>query len=1041
MATQEKLLAQFQENYNSLNTEQKLAVDTIEGPVLVNAGPGTGKTQILSTRIGNILLNTDTDPHQILCLTYTDNGAVEMRKRLLKIIGTAAYNVRIHTFHSFCNEVIQENLTYFGKLNLEPISELEEIELFYQLIDNIPTDNPLKRHTGKVYYEKQRLKNLFSIMKKEAWSPEYMKDCIEKYIVELPTKEGFFYKKKYKDKNAGDPKEAAIQTAKEEMEKLKAAVDLFPVFNEMMSERGRYNFEDMILWVLKAFDTNSNMLLNYQERFLYVLVDEFQDTSRSQNLLLQQLTSYWDTPNLFVVGDADQSIYSFQDANVQNIISFREKYLNTITQINLINNYRSTQKILDAAHGLIINNTQRIALNDVALTASNTNVVNKATTINIFEYPNISQEAIDVAITIENLITKNNVAGKDIAVIYRNHAQVDELATILEQKQIAVNTKKEVNILQLPIIKNIIDILIWIDKEKEIPYSADETLFKILHSNFFQISSLEIAKQVTIVNEKNKIRGEEKTSLRKWLNEQANADLFKQTENTIYATAQILENLIKESSNCTLQQLFEKLIQSTGILKFIMQSPEMPWLMQVIATFFNYIKDETKRNPELTLTSLLKNISLLNNNLLSIPLTKISATNNGVNFITAHSSKGSEYDYVFIIGCTDNVWDKINNTKNNFKLPDNLVGNNSIATDLEESRRLFYVAVTRAKTNLYITYSLKGNTTKANIASKFVEEIAAAENITKENRNIEDANILATYTLVQLQAKAQPEIELIEDAYLNKILETYTLSVTHLNNYLSCPIKFYFQNFIKVPGAKNEHIVFGSAVHYALEILFKEMKDNNDTFPSEEKFVNNFLWYMYNNREAFTKESYILRTAYGKKILPAYYQTHIQQWNKIVAIEKAARNIIVHNIPLNGKFDKLEFNGTQVRVVDYKTGKHENAIKKLVAPGEKEPNGGDYWRQAVFYKILIDNDKTNNWHAVSTVFEFIEPVDDAYKVEEVMITPEDITTVTQQIIDTWQKIQAKDFKKGCGKKDCEWCNFVKTNNLAVALHLVEDEEE
>src|SRR6195952_476250 len=340
----------FGNEYNKLNTEQRKAVDTIEGPVMVNAGPGTGKTQILALRIGSILQQTDTNPNNVLCLTYTENGAIEMRNRLLKIIGSAAYNVRIHTFHSFCNEVIQDNLTYFGKLNLAPIGDLEEIDLYYKLIDSIEKDNPLKRFRGEVYYEKDRLKSLYSLMKKEAWEPPYLNERIDAYIRELPLREGFFYKRKYKEFNAGDPKTAAIADEKDKMEMLRAAVNLYPRYNDMMAAESRYNFDDMILWVLDAFAKNRNMLLDYQERFLYFLVDEFQDTSRSQNLLLQYLTGYWDIPNLFVVGDADQSIFSFQDANVENIIEVEKKYAGNLTKIDLVNNYRSTQNVLNAAH-------------------------------------------------------------------------------------------------------------------------------------------------------------------------------------------------------------------------------------------------------------------------------------------------------------------------------------------------------------------------------------------------------------------------------------------------------------------------------------------------------------------------------------------------------------------------------------------------------------------------------------------------------------------------------------------------------------------
>src|SRR3954471_21523202 len=160
-------LEKFYEEYNRLNEQQKLAVDTIEGPVMVIAGPGTGKTQILSARIGKILLDTDTQPENILCLTYTDAGVIAMRKRLLGFIGAEAYKVNIYTFHAFCNDVIQENLSLFEKTALDPISDLEKIELFKHLIDTFPKDHLLKRYRGDVYFEINNLRNLFSSMKRE----------------------------------------------------------------------------------------------------------------------------------------------------------------------------------------------------------------------------------------------------------------------------------------------------------------------------------------------------------------------------------------------------------------------------------------------------------------------------------------------------------------------------------------------------------------------------------------------------------------------------------------------------------------------------------------------------------------------------------------------------------------------------------------------------------------------------------------------------------------------------------------------------------
>jgi DNA helicase-2/ATP-dependent DNA helicase PcrA len=164
-----------------------------------------------------------------------------------------------------------------------------------------------------------------------------------------------------------------------------------------------------------------------------------------------------------------------------------------------------------------------------------------------------------------------------------------------------------------------------------------------------------------------------------------------------------------------------------------------------------------------------------------------------------------------------------------------------------------------------------------------------------------------------------------------------------------------------------------------------------------------------------------------------------------VSVERNIRNVVVNGVPVKGKVDKLEFDGNQVNVVDYKTGDYEKAIKdyrKFDRPNDRNPDGGDYWRQAVFYKILLDNYRAKNWQVVSTEFDFIEPnKQKVYHKEKVTITPQDLATVSQQIVSTWTKIQNKEFYVGCGKEDCPWCNFVKDNRLHVALHNLQEEEE
>ena len=277
MITREEQKAYFEEIYAALNQAQKQAVDTLEGPVMVIAGPGTGKTQILSARIGKILIETDANPENILCLTYTDAGTVAMRKRLIRFIGPDAYKVHIHTFHSFCNDIIQDNLSLFEKSSLEPISELESIEVFKELIDGFPKNHPLKRYRGDVYFEINNLKSLFSNMKREGWDTAMINSAIDSYLLDLPNRDEFVYQRAYKQFKKGDLKQNQIDLATEKMEKLRAAVNEFDRFIALMKKRNRYDFDDMILWVLRAFKESRLLLANYQEQFQYILVDEYQD--------------------------------------------------------------------------------------------------------------------------------------------------------------------------------------------------------------------------------------------------------------------------------------------------------------------------------------------------------------------------------------------------------------------------------------------------------------------------------------------------------------------------------------------------------------------------------------------------------------------------------------------------------------------------------------------------------------------------------------------------------------------------------------------
>ncbi|RYF97599.1 MAG: ATP-dependent helicase, partial [Chitinophagaceae bacterium] len=476
---------------------QKLAVNSIEGPVMVIAGPGTGKTQILGARIGKILLETDTNPENILCLTYTEAGVVAMRRRLLTFIGPDAYKVRIYTFHAFCNDVIQDNLSLFEKNSMDAVSELEKISLFKELIDRFPKNHPLKRYRGDVYYEINNLQSLFSTMKREGWTPEFIEERIDTYLADLPNREEFIYKKATKQYKAGDLKKDKLDEIKERMDKLRAAIHEFEGFQQMMRSRNRYDFDDMINWVIKAFKENDALLRKYQEQFLYILVDEYQDTSGTQNLLVKLLISYWDKPNVFVVGDDDQSIYRFQGANLDNMISFVDDYKDDLLKVVLTSNYRSTQPILNISKSLIDLNNDRLITKIPGLSkellSSNASINTLEHLPEIREYETQHQEMIDVVLKAQKLIAEGTEPGK-IGIIYKENKYGEELTQYFKLRAIPVYSRRDLNMLTIPIAAKIILLFKYLAAEHDTPYGGDEMLFEILHFDWFEIPPIEIAK-------------------------------------------------------------------------------------------------------------------------------------------------------------------------------------------------------------------------------------------------------------------------------------------------------------------------------------------------------------------------------------------------------------------------------------------------------------------------------------------------------------------------------------------------------------------
>ncbi|MBK8349525.1 MAG: ATP-dependent helicase [Saprospiraceae bacterium] len=1034
--------ASWQKAYENLNQQQRLAVDTIEGPVMTVAGPGTGKTQLLTVRIGNILLKTDAQPHNILCLTYTDAGVIAMRQRLSTFIGAEAYNVNISTFHSFCSNVIRENLQYFGDLRaLQLVSDVEEAEVFRDLIDTFDDDHPLKRYKSDEYYEVRRLKKLFINMKQEKWTYESIKEAFDKFAAVAldPDSSPYIWGKSGVDKEGNKYKKGDFNKykAEENIEKLikgVAAAKELDQYNKLMLARERYDYHDMILWVIDKFNKHDELLGKYQERYQYILVDEYQDTNGSQNELLFKLAEYWDDPNLFIVGDDDQSIFRFQGANMDSIIDFKKKY--DPVEIVLNENYRSSQKILDCAKTLIENNEDRLVrkfphiVKDLKESRQPKPVDSPEP--EIIEYLNEAQEEAGIIQKIMELHEKG-VLYKEMAVIYTKHKTVENMVRYFSQKKVPINVKKRVNILYENEVIQLTNILEYLEGEYTRMHSNEDMLFEILHYNFLGLSALDIASISLFCNRKSENDITDKKMYPKWREVISDSEKLRQAGvrniDSVLRVSGIIEDWIKAIANVTIQTLIEKILTEGNMLQTLLKDPDKSWKLLMVNTYFDFIKEEASKVKLFSLKQANSLIKLMKDSNIELPVYRIISNENGINFMTAYGSKGLEFEHVFMIRCTKKMWEGKAGQNDNYTLPPNLGEAVSIGNDEEDDRRLFYVAMTRAKEYLYISYPGAENSEKKTEPSKMIAEIKKSDvDILKVSLPEED--ILAYKAELMKYKVGVPK--LIDDEWVDNILKDYKVSATSLNKYLKCKLTFYFENILGVPKGRSASMGFGSAIHYALEHFFRDIEAAVPrSLGSFSKLSDFFIKGMDKYNSHFTTKEYENYSTHGNNILKEYYEEYSSTWlvPKKYEIEQEIKFTEYQGVPISGKLDRINFfDDHSVTVTDYKTGRYDSSKLKPPAGGDDDL-GGDYWRQMVFYKLLLDGDKSHNWVMNKGIMEFLEKdkASGKYKNKEYAIAPFEIEIVGKQLVETYEGIKNHIFTPGCEDEKCQWCNFVMRN--------------
>ncbi|MBI1226922.1 MAG: AAA family ATPase [Bacteroidetes bacterium] len=1096
---------QFLQELERLNPAQREAVDAIEGPVLVIAGPGTGKTHILAARIGNIMLQTDAQPHNILCLTFTDAGVQAMRQRLLSLIGPDAHKVHIFTFHSFCNTIIQDNLDLFGRRELEPLSDLERVEIIRKLLDELPWQHPLRKGRSDGYFYESHLQNLFRTMKSENWSVEFMGKKIEEYLADLPNRDEFVYKRKQGQHKKGDLKTALLEGEQVKMERLRAAVQLFPRYEKLMHDARRYDYEDMILWVLRAFRDHPFLLARYQEQYLYFLLDEYQDTNGAQNEILHRLTEFWEAPNVFIVGDDDQSIYEFQGARLKNISDFFHRYHDELKVVVLTQNYRSSQHILDTSGVLIgknqiriLNNLQELGL-DKILTAHHANFAELPLRPTVTAYPNRLQEEVAIAEQLEKLMLEGFPLD-EVAVIFAKHKQAKRLMAILGKKGIPYQTRQSVNALDLPLVQNLRLLLGYFYDEFHKPFSGEHALFRILHLDFFGIKPQDLA-QLAILPER-----QEGDGVRPWRSlisdEKLLAKAGLSNPESFTQVADFLEYMLGQYANVPLPKFVELLINRSGLLRKILDSDQRQEQLQVLFTFTSFIEKETEREPRLSLGRLLEILKSMDDNRIGLQIadyglrtnsttspnhpapdasqnaeadaqSEIRNPQSAIQLLSAHASKGLEFRRVFLLDCVKDNWEPGKRSGGHqFSFPDTLTLSGE--ADAEEARRrLFYVAMTRAKESLQMSYAEQGDDGKSLTRTIYLEEILAGTEAEVQHSGVPAAAILEVQAALMLEAKPKA-IEPHDRAAVQALLEKFTLSVTAMNKYLRCPLSFYYENVLRAPAVATEAAFYGTAMHEALRRGFERMlrlSPEKRQFPFAGEFVQFFGAEMKRQQGFFSKKDYERRLSLGRQYLHDYVAKHQDHWPKNGKVEQHFKSVEVEGVPITGTIDRIDYlgkSGLEAHIVDYKTRSFdaaklrrpdvELAVRQLAVGSQPESHevgsttpetknqkpetiyGGSYWRQLVFYKILFENWRNNPALAVSAEISYLEP--DAkgnFTDKRILFEPGDVAFVKNLIVDTYARIQRQEFYEGCGQPDCSWCRFLKHQQQVDSFADEEDE--
>lgn len=1044
MNSQENI--RYQKALSRLNSQQRKAVETIYGPVMVIAGPGTGKTQLLSTRIGYILEHSDAYASNILCLTYTNAGVVAIQNRLQELIGAEALHVTVATFHSFAEMILQK---YTPNSERESIllDNLTQKKIVRSLIDTIPFGTPLKDKVTSVDYAIRFTIHLFETIRKEKLDPILLKEQYENELKVVYESDKFRYQTSRAGAfQKGDLKKKDWEVYERRIQKHIQALSLYDPYLNILIENNYRDYYSSITDVIALISSNEDIRYSLLEQYHFVMVDEYQDTNGSQLEILRAIFHDIEDPNILIVGDEDQAIYKFQGANIQNIFDFYNTYIKPLSTelqdnrlIILNQNYRSSPNIIETSKYLMNHGKERISnITDGQdfqkdFVASHPEYQNINDTVEII----YTELADDIYIPVANQISELIQAGQnpeEIAVLFPNNKQALDFSRYLQVLDVSFSLSSKIDIAKDSLVLQIIRLLKIISDIVSKSQISHSSIHNILLSPWSSIGLYEVSEFWSTFAEERK-SGSTESILHFWANYTSIPSIQRQYT--------YLQKCSKHYSILSIERFLHYTLDQFNIKEWAMSQSDGLEIIQKIQSLEYWLIEQKKLETISDMASFIKLFEDYVEEDVEIPYTKSFEGSQSVYLSTYHSSKGLEYEYVYVMYAgrysrnNQSIYLPLSENKLAQWLAPNakkseLKDDNEVDSELEERRRLLYVAMTRAKKKLILTdYLQKKSSTDSQ--NPFIPELPSqglgSGMVSSMTYSISEEEYIKFHAANQSQLDTKID-KLYENQYIDNRIQNFTLSHSSIDLYLKCPLSFYLEKIINIPSESNFHLLMGDFYHKLLEKYFLQIQEDHslNTYTYILSLAKNKLEEYKNALTAIEYENILSSLPINLEIFHRDYLSSIENFD--YKIEEKIE-ISISNILINGKIDKYSIENNQAQIVDFKTGSHEKAKSKLKPPTTpKKPDepkidelyGGDYWRQAHIYALLM---KTRYPHLdINTVqYTYILPENGEIHTDKIVISPENEHFVINLIQQVHQDIQAKKFD-GCGQPDCKWCSNI-----------------